>query len=252
MAIKVKLFDYTGKGHPLPDYAARILAYTKNTRLEQGEDGLSKFMIMSQEDLAAELKYIANTLRTSWEFVTFTFQIIGVTRAFTHQLVRTRTASYAQQAQRVVDLSEAMVSEPETVASSPEAHAVWSDAVKTIQQAYSSLQKLGIPNQDCRGIVPTNIQTNIAVHMNLRVLADLVGKRQNLRAQGEYADVVRGMVEEVIGVMPWVEPFLYPERTATPALDAILKDALGSQSPIDVPFINDALKELDKLKGVWG
>lgn len=251
--MKVSLINYTGFGHPNPMFAAALLAYTKNTRLEQGEEGFARFLAMSPQELEAELKYIAGTLRSSWEFVDFQFQIEGVTRAFTHQLVRTRTASYAQQAQRVVDLSAMEVQTPATIIEAGGAAlAAWDDAIAKITQTYKTLQQAGIPNQDCRGIVPTNILTNITAKINLRTLADLVGKRQNLRAQGEYADVVRGMVKCVLEVMPWVEPFLYPERTATPALDALLREALGNRSPIDAPNVNAALKELDTLKGVWG
>jgi flavin-dependent thymidylate synthase len=250
--VKVSLINYTGCGHPNPNFAAAVLAYTKNTRLEQGEEGFAKFLAMSTEELQPELDYIAGTLRSSWEFISFHFQINGVTRAFTHQFVRTRTASYAQQAQRVVDLSEMEVLKPDSIASSPIASQAWDDAVGAIQRAYVVGQKNGAPNQDCRGIVPTNILTNISVSMNLRTLADLVGKRQNLRAQGEYAEVVIGMVRCAYEVMPWIDKFLYPERSTTPALDALLKDALGNRSPIDAPNINAALKELDTLKGIWG
>lgn len=250
--MKVSLINYTGFGHPNPLFAAALLAYTKNTRLEQGEEGFAKFLRMSAEELAPELAYIAGTLRSSWEFIDFQFQINGVTRAFTHQFVRTRTASYAQQAQRVVDLSGTGMLMPDTVAADPEARRVWENAAKEAMTAYSQLQALGIPNQDCRGLAPTNILTNITAKINLRTLADLVGKRQNLRAQGEYADVVRGMVACVLEVMPWVEQFLYPERLATPALDKLLAAALGDRSPIDAPEVNEALKELDKVKGTWG
>lgn len=250
--MKVSLINYTGFGHPNPLFAAALLAYTKNTRLEQGEDGFAKFLAMSKEELQPHLDYIAGTLRSSWEFIDFQFQINGVTRAFTHQFVRTRTASYAQQAQRVVDLSGVGVQMPETVANNPAARQAWEAAVMIVKDAYKEMQDAGIPNQDCRGIVPTNILTNITAKINLRTLADLVGKRQNLRAQGEYADVVRGMVACVLEVMPWVEPYLYPDRLATPALDALLKTALGDSGPLDKPEVNEALKELDKLKGTWG
>lgn len=250
--MKVSLINYTGFGHPNPLFAAALLAYTKNTRLEQGEDGFAKFLAMSVEELQPHIDYIAGTLRSSWEFVDFQFQINGVTRAFTHQFVRTRTASYAQQAQRVVDLSNAEVSMPDTVNADPEARGEWLHAVEVINNCYAAMQGRGIPNQDCRGIVPTNILTNITAKINLRTLADLVGKRQNLRAQGEYADVVRGMVAAVLEVMPWVEQYLYPDRLATPQLDKLLRDALGTSGPLDKPEVNEALKELDKLKGTWG
>src|SRR5690606_21060936 len=112
---KVTLISYTGHGHPDPLYAARLLAYAKNTRLEQGEETRAKIEAMSEEELSKELEYIAGTIRSSWEFVDYTFEIKDVTRAFTHQLVRTRTASYAQQAQRVVDMGHFSAMKPETI-----------------------------------------------------------------------------------------------------------------------------------------
>lgn len=249
--MNVKLLNYTGCGHSNANFAAALLAYTKNTRLEQGVEGFEKFLSMPQDQLDQELDYISKTLRSSWEFIDFHFQINGVTRAFTHQLVRTRTASYAQQAQRVVDLGSAGVAEPEAVANDPEAHAAWHLAITAIRHAYKAAQAVA-PNQDARGIVPTNILTNICVKVNLRTLADMVGKRQNLRAQGEYADVARKMAECAIEVMPWVKSFLYPDRLRTPALDELLKEALGNKAPVDLPRVNEALKEVDMLKATWG
>jgi len=128
----------------------------------------------------------------------------------------------------------------------------WNETILAIQKGYRRLQEDGTPNQDCRGLLPTNVHTNIIAKFNLRTLADLVAKRQNLRAQGEYADVARRMSEEVLKVHPWTYPFLYPERTQTPALDKLLAEALGQRSPVDAPEINAALKELDTLKATWG
>jgi hypothetical protein len=52
--------------------------------------------------------------------------------------------------------------------------------------------------------------------------------------------------------MPWVKAFLYPERTRTPAIDAILRELLGTASPVDRPKLNAAMKEIDALKSTWG
>jgi flavin-dependent thymidylate synthase len=250
--MKTYLIDYTGNGHFDPLFAARLLAYTKNTRLEQSPSGLGKFMSMPEDELKKELEYISKTLRSSWEFVDYTFQIVGVTRAFTHQLVRTRTASYAQQAQRVVDMGQFEHLVPDTVRGDPMKEDIWEAAISSIQNSYQALQGLGVPNQDCRGLLPTNVKTNIITKMNLRTLADLIGKRKNLRAQGEYADVARAMEACVLEVHPWAKSFLDPERLQTPNLDKLLKEALGDKSPVDCPEINAALKELDVLKGTWG
>jgi flavin-dependent thymidylate synthase len=250
---KVELLDFTGAGFPDPeDYAARLLIYIKNTRLEQGTQTRAMINSWPVDRVKDELEYIANTIRSSWEFVDYSFQVTFVTRAYTHQQVRTRTASYAQQAQRVVDLSagfDTLI--PETVINA-DGGKMWAQVCDHIQQVYGRYHGMGVPVQDCRGLLPTNVLTNIAIKMNLRTLADLVGKRDNPRAQGEYEKVVQGMVREARAVHSWLGSFLYPERTATPALDAILREHLGSDSPIDRPRLNAAMKEVDKLKAVWG
>jgi len=248
----VNLISYTGHGHPDPLYAARLLAYTKSTRLEQGAATREKFASMGEDELAKELDYISKTIRSSWEMVDYTFEIIGVTRAFTHQLVRTRTGSYAQQAQRVVDMSSFSTTMPDTIAGNDPAAEAWNDLMGRIATTYAHLSELGIPAQDRRGILPTNVHTNIIAKFNLRTLADVLAKRKNLRAQGEYADVARGMEAAALAVHPWIKPFIDPDRLATPALDAILAEALGARGPLDQPRVNAALKELDALKGVWG
>jgi flavin-dependent thymidylate synthase len=249
--MQVELIHYTGKTDPDELYAAKLLIYTKNTRLEQSADAFRQALSLPAAEVHKQLKYIANTIRSSWEFVDFIFQITGVTRAFTHQLVRTRTASYAQQAQRVVDISNVEVDVPATVKGNARREDYWHDAVIAMKYAYAHLKADGVPNQDCRGIMPTAALTNICVKMNLRTLADIVAKRQNLRAQGEYAEVAHRMAACATSAMPWLQDFLYPSDKATPLLDKLLKEALGDRSPIDVPEINGALKELDAIKGTW-
>lgn len=250
--MKVTLIDFTGAGNPDPWYAARKLVYTKDTRLEQGADTRAKVMKMSADEIKSALIYIAGTIRSSWEFVHYTFEISGVTRAFTHQLVRTRTGSYAQQAQRVVNMSNFEALKPATLAGKGSASDQWDATMRAIGMAYRYLHDVGVPAQDCRGLLPTNVLTNIIAEFNLRTMADLLAKRKNARAQGEYADVAREMERCILEVHQWAEPFINPVRTRTPALDKLLKVALGSAGPLDKPELNTALKELDLLKATWG
>jgi thymidylate synthase ThyX len=61
---------------------------------------------MGEEEKQKELKYVFGTIGSSWEFVDYIFLITGVSRAFTHELVRTRQASYAQQSMRAVNMED--------------------------------------------------------------------------------------------------------------------------------------------------
>lgn len=250
--MSVSLIDYTGAGRA--DYAARLLLYAKGTRLGLTLKERIRISSLEYDEMVEELEAVALSVRSSWEFVDYTFQIDGVTRATMDQIVRTRIGSYAVQAQRVTDFSEKPleVTMPKTVEEADEG-AVWKVIIAAIQSAYTTYrQGFGVPSQDCRGLLPMNTKTNGLVKWNLRTLADVAGKRVNLRAQDEYSETCREMCDRVFEVHPWAKPFIFPPRLQTPSLDAILKRIRGDGSPVDNPELNDALKELDRLKGIWG
>lgn len=250
--MKIELIDYTGKCSSDDLYAAKLLIFVKNTRLEQNSASFKELDKLLPSEIYKQTKENSDTIRSSWEFVDFTFSIQDVTRAATHQLVRTRTASYAQQSHRAVDMTKFKALKPESVKENKNASFDWDNCIDEIETAYSQMKHEGIPSEDCRGLLPTNVLTNIIMKLNLRTLADLVPKRNSLRVQGEQTAIVNGMAKVVSEVMPWTYLFLYPDRNRTPELDAILKEALGGRPHTENPKVSAALKELEKLKGVWG
>jgi flavin-dependent thymidylate synthase len=160
-------------------------------------------------------------LKMPLEAVTFHFMIENVTRAFTHQLVRQRTAAYAQESMRfavVEDMNEAVALPPslawanERIGDERVGEALvrahghlavdseefdrlpekvkqflqWRNAVVTVGDAYMSLVNSGIPAEDARGLMPTNIITRINYITNLRGLLDHAGNRLCTQAQFEW------------------------------------------------------------------
>jgi flavin-dependent thymidylate synthase len=210
--MKVSLFDYTGAGRDDPaDYAAAVLIFTKSTRLERSMSPELFHSILSspKEEKERQLAYMADTVPSSWEFCDYSFIINDVTRAFTHQLVRTRNASYAQQAMRIVDMSEGFEygTGPTITASEPLSH-LYDSGMQFIQNTYADLVQGGAATEDARGILPTNILTNICVKINMRAFVDLCRKRASGRVQQEYRDVLAAMRAAALGVHPWLELFL--------------------------------------------
>ena len=248
--MKVTLIHYTGAPDPL--YAARLLVYTKSTRLTQGEETRAKVFAMTAEELKPELEYISHTIRSSWEFVDYIFEISEVSRAFTHQFVRTRTGSFAQQSQRSVDVSGFDYVTGPSIENESFLNSAYEDGMRTINEIYKDLIANGAEVQDARGILPTNIHTSIIAKFNLRTMADMAGKRKNPRAQGEYTQIYNIMADAVIATHDWTREFLYPSRLSTPNLDELIKEALGGATPLTNPAVNAALKELDALKATWG
>lgn len=206
-----------------PD-ALEVLIFTKNTRLRMSGFGLEEIKAWPEEKKMAELQYMRNTIQSSWEFVDYIFAIEDVTRAFTHQLVRHRVGvSFAQQAQRVVNMegfdylatgSVAEGDESVQRSSSVNPHLlsragqVYHDVMAFIDNGYSLLLDHGVKPQDARGILPTNVLTNIVMKANLRTLHEMALKRLCVKAQGEFQDVFWKVVDAVVAVHPWAEPFL--------------------------------------------
>lgn len=195
--MKVELISYT------PD-ALNLLLRTKGTRLSHNDDPAKWSAKKKQE----HLDYMRDTIQSSWEFVDYVFSISEVTRAFTHQIVRTRTGSYAQEAMRVIDARDHDVIMPETVAGDLGASAMWDATKKYILGGYGTLIDKGIPAQDARGILPTNISTSICAKFNLRTLSDTGKLRLCTRVQGEYQRVFRDMRKLVVEVHPWADEFI--------------------------------------------
>lgn len=188
--------------------AIDILLFSKQTRLSMSPSLMEEIRSWPEEKKLQELDYMRHTIQSSWEFVDYTFIIEGVSRAFTHQFVRHRHASFAQQAQRVVDMSDFEYITGPSIANGGTCEAIYENAMEDIAASYSRLIEHGANPQDARGVLPTNISTNIMVKANLRTLHDMALKRLCVKAQGEAQDVFRAMVDCVVSVHPYFEPFL--------------------------------------------
>lgn len=234
--MRVSLINYT------PD-AVETLIFTKRTRLKMAPEGLGEIKAWPAEKKAAELEYMKNTIQSQFEFVDYIFCIEGVTRAFTHQLVRHRVGtSFAQQAQRVVNMTDFefvmtgdVLSEATEHGDGPMAHE-YKSAMKEISRRYQSMLKMGVKPQDARGVLPTNIATNIVFKANLRTLSEMAKKRLCVKTQGEFQDVFRAMVEQVMLVHPWAEPFLRVQCAST---GTCLFPSLPSEDCHVKPYVYD-------------
>ena len=191
--------------------AADLLLFTKNTRLTMSPGMLDEISNWPEEKKLVELEYMANTIPSSWEFVDYVFLVEGVSRAYTHQQVRTRAASYAQQTMRVLNMNEFDYVYTDRNLADEGAKRVIDEVLDTIKAGYKTLIDIGQPAEDARGILPTNIATNIVAKFNLRTFVDLAKARTGGRTQSEYQKVINAMVDEVLRVHPWAETFLFKQ-----------------------------------------
>lgn len=205
--------------------APQLLAFTKATRLKMTADGFDRYKDMTAEDLQGELDYMVNTIKSSWEFVDFTIMIEGVSRAFTHQFVRNRTGSYAQQTMRILDVSGFEYVTGPSILASDECKSYYDETMQILNQRYGKLIDMGAAIEDARGILPTNICTNIVAKFNLRSLSDMVASRASKRTQNEYREIMDAVVDAVVEANPWVVPFLRDAKSyALKEIESLLMD----------------------------
>jgi flavin-dependent thymidylate synthase len=139
------------------------------------------------------------------EVVQFHFLVEGVTRSFTHQMVRERQAFFAQESLRFAVPEEDWVASgrvpyPPSVAGGEWiAQTAWDDAVAMAQTGYEQLINLGIPAEDARGLMPHSITTRLHWVLDLRGLLHVAGLRLCTQAQFEWRYVMASVVQTLRG-----------------------------------------------------
>lgn len=142
------------------------------------------------------------------EHAVFTFQVEGISRACSHQLVRHRLASYSQQSQRYVRMAYSSRDPfeyvlPDSIGDNPKAMELFARHMRATAEVYGRLVDCyGIPIEDARYILPNACTTNIVVTMNARELRHFFGERLCTRAQWEIREMAERMLDEVKKVAP--------------------------------------------------
>ena len=163
------------------------------------------------------------------EHAVWNLLITGVSRTLTHELVRHRAGmGYSQLSQRYVDESVAEYVEPAIVATDPELHAVWLDAVTHAHSAYVKLAemlnaKLADPaasaaamvptgadrttrrktaRQAARSVLPNATETKIFVTANARALRHFLEQRGSAFAEPEIRKLANKLLDLLQGEAP--------------------------------------------------
>jgi len=161
-----------------------------------------------------------------WNFV-----ITGVSRSFTHELVRHRAGfAYSQLSQRYVDESEAEYVEPDCIADDPDLHRVWLDAVTQAHEAYVKLvdglaekfadhpertMRRKMARQAARSVLPNATETKIFVTANARALRHFIELRGTPDADVE----IRAVAVQMLHILREKAPNLFGDFSLTAAPD---------------------------------
>ena len=131
--------------------------------------------------------------------------ITGVSRSFTHELVRHRAGfGYSQLSQRYVDERTADFIEPDCIAADPELHTVWLESIRQSHAAYCRLVeglqrkfqhepdrtlRRKLARQAARSVLPNATETKIFVTGNGRAWRHFIEMRASEHAEIEIRKV---------------------------------------------------------------
>lgn len=141
-----------------------------------------------------------------FEHASVSFLVRGISRACSHQLVRHRMASYAQESQRYnkYDLvGDDWYVVPPSVVKAGEEVGFRAETEKQAK-AYHRLLTKGVKPEDARYLLPEAMKTSIVVTRNIRDLFHFFDLRLGPRAQWE----IRELAEQMATCMENEEPEL--------------------------------------------
>lgn len=138
------------------------------------------------------------------EHASATFEVSDISRACSHQLVRHRLASFSQESQRYVDMSDPEWVLPPAVVDDPEARQLWQDFAGRVEEAYRALRQRGVRKEDARFVLPNATATRLIMTANFRELLHIFRLRISPAAQWEIRGVAVRMLEQVYPHAPAV------------------------------------------------
>jgi thymidylate synthase (FAD) len=165
------------------------------------------------------------------EHAVWNFIVTGVSRSFTHELVRHRVGfGYSQLSQRYVDESTASFVEPDCIANDAELDAIWREAVEASHEAYKRLvaglsrKFVDVPDrtlrrklarQAARSVLPNATETKIFVTANARALRHFIEMRGSEHAEVE----IRAVAVKMLQIMQREAPNVFCDYTIHPLPD---------------------------------
>lgn len=152
-------------------------------------------------------KRVANCFKSGhlsvFEHASITFEVDGISRACSHQLVRHRLASFCQESQRYCRIdtySDDWYVKPESFGEHKAGLAVaffYIAAMKDAAKSYKNAIDAGIKPEDARYLLPEATKTRLTVSMNCRELFHFLDMRQQQAAQWEIRDLANQLENAV-------------------------------------------------------
>jgi len=198
-----------------------IKAYTQIFKDFEGQKVLQKLELVGRtcyksedkitEDSAA--KFVAGLIKRGHEamleHVSITVKFV-TDRGISHEIVRHRLASYAQESTRYCNYSQDKFGHeltfiiPDFLEYGSEGFKLWKDEMKQVEKTYFAMLEAGHTPQEARSVLPNSLKTELVMTANIREWRAFFKLRTSKAAHPQIREVAIPLLEELKELIPVV------------------------------------------------
>ena len=210
-----------------------IKAYTQIFKDFEGQKVLQKLELVGRtcyksedkitEDSAA--KFVAGLIKRGHEamleHVSITVKFV-TDRGISHEIVRHRLASYAQESTRYCNYSQDKFGHeltfiiPDFLEYGSEGFKLWKDAMKQVEKTYFAMLEAGHTPQEARSVLPNSLKTELVMTANLRewrAFFKLRAANSTGAAHPQMLEITRPLLDDLKAMIPVVfDDITYEEK----------------------------------------
>ena len=212
-----------------------IKAYTQIFKDFEGQKVLQKLELVGRtcyksedkitEDSAA--KFVAGLIKRGHEamleHVSITVKFV-TDRGISHEIVRHRLASYAQESTRYCNYSQDKFGHeltfiiPDFLEYGSEGFKLWKDEMKQVEKTYFAMLEAGHTPQEARSVLPNSLKTELVMTANLRewrAFFKLRAANSTGAAHPQMLEITRPLLDDLKAMIPVVfDDITYEEKVA--------------------------------------
>ena len=201
-----------------------IKAYTQIFKDFEGQKVLQKLELVGRtcyksedkitEDSAA--KFVAGLIKRGHEamleHVSITVKFV-TDRGISHEIVRHRLASYAQESTRYCNYSQDKFGHeltfiiPDFLEYGSEGFKLWKDEMKQVEKTYFAMLEAGHTPQEARSVLPNSLKTELVMTANLRewrAFFKLRAANSTGAAHPQMLEITRPLLDDLKAMIPVV------------------------------------------------
>ena len=210
-----------------------IKAYTQIFKDFEGQKVLQKLELVGRtcyksedkitEDSAA--KFVAGLIKRGHEamleHVSITVKFV-TDRGISHEIVRHRLASYAQESTRYCNYSQDKFGHeltfiiPDFLEYGSEGFKLWKDEMKQVEKTYFAMLEAGHTPQEARSVLPNSLKTELVMTANLRewrAFFKLRAANSTGVAHPQMLEITRPLLDDLKAMIPVVfDDITYEEK----------------------------------------